>query len=747
MRPPADVSFTAAAAAGLCLVLAIAPAQGRAQAAGVLEEIVVTAQKRPQRSEDLGMSLTVLGGNSLDEQRIQNLDDVAREVPSLDVFRGNGSNNPTITLRGIGTTNPWVNNNPSVAAHADGVYMPMSAYLTFPIFDLERIEVLKGPQIGLYGRNSTAGAINFVSRRPAETASSYVDASYGSYDAVDLQAAAGGPLSDVVQGRIAALYQRGGGYMDRAGTVGSTAGFSRVPGLIPGVEEVEAQDDYGDRDVLALRGSLRFAPSENFDALLSVHYADDDSEVTGSTNVNGDALGLFEPPSDDPFNDYDNAELFNDSEQTGGVLELNWYRGDFQVTSVTGMEALQRRYNIGDFVPARVAEAGFDEELDSFFQELRVDYQPNADFRWLAGAAYTEDEIDYSRTLVAYDLLLGALGTAFDQKDRSYAVFTQTEWRFHPAWQITGSLRYTDEKKRYDGGSFDVDPFGVSAIGVVFPNVVPDGLFDRRTYDDDDLSGRVALQWEPDDQTMWYTSVSRAFKSGGFDGSGITEPASFTPFGAETVWAYEAGAKYRVLDERLFFAGSAFFYDYTDKQVLSLQDLGTGIVEAIIQNAAESEVYGLDVEMDWLVLPSLTVSLRGTWLDSEVTAWESADLDEARARRGNELPGSPELTMSAGVTWERPVGERTLGMRLWGTYTDEAFRDIENTGNLQSDSYALANARVSLSDPAGWSVYLFAENLFDKEYVTSRRSLLGMLGEYYGPPRTVGAGLRYQMPR
>jgi iron complex outermembrane recepter protein len=185
-------ALMAAALTGVALVLAASPSLG--QSAGVLEEIVVTAQKRPQRSEDLGMSLSVLNERALDEQRIQNLDDVARVVPSLDVFRGNGSNNPTITLRGIGTTNPWVNNNPSVAAHADGVYLPMSAYLTFPIFDLERVEVLKGPQIGLYGRNSTAGAINFVSRRPSEETSAYVDASYGSYDAVDLQAAAGGSL-------------------------------------------------------------------------------------------------------------------------------------------------------------------------------------------------------------------------------------------------------------------------------------------------------------------------------------------------------------------------------------------------------------------------------------------------------------------------------------------------------------------------------------------------------------------------
>jgi len=739
MRSP-SLTVAALAAAGLAAALPAAAAEPPA-----LEEIVVTAQKREQSSEDLGMALSVLDRSALTEQRILGLADVSRLVPSLDVFRGNGSNNPTITLRGIGTTNPWVNNNPSVAAHADGVYLPMSAYLTFPLFDLERVEVLKGPQIGLYGRNSTAGAINFVSRRPGPEPSAYVDGSYGNYDALDLQAAVGGPLGERVQGRIAALYQSGGGYMDRPGTVGSTAGFSRAPGVVPGVPAVEAQDDYGDKDVLALRGSLTFAPRDDFDVFFSVHYAQDDSEIIGSTSVNGDALGLFMPPSDDAFKDYDNARLENDSEQLGGVLELTWQLGDYQLVSVTGMETLERAYDIGDMVPLRLAEASFDEDLESFYQELRVDYQPSEDFRWLGGVSYTKDEIDYARVLTAYDFLLGALGTAFVQEDESYAAFTQVEWRFDPAWQVTGSLRYTDEQKKYDGGSFDIDPFGVSLIGVGFPNVVPDGLFDSRTYDDDDLSGRVALQWEPTDRSLYYVSVARAFKSGGFDGSGITEPASFTPFGAETLWAYEVGAKRRLLDERLFVAGSAFYYDYSDKQVLSLQDLGGGIVEAIIQNAAESEIYGLDLELDWLVLPSLTFSLRGTWLDSEVTAWDSADPAEIAARVGAELPGTPELAFTAGIDWQRPLGDRSLGVRAWATYTDEAYRDIENTAELLSDDYAIANVRLSLADPGGWEVYLFAENLFDEEYVTSRRSLVGMLGEYHGPPRTWGIGLRYEV--
>ena len=738
-------SAIAAAFAAPCVTPVAAQDSTDDSSAAVLEEVLVTAQRRQESSQDIAMALRVLDGSLIGEQRIQGIADVAEQVPSLDIFRGNGSNNPTITLRGIGTTNPWVNNNPSVAAHMDEVYLPMSAYLNFPIFDLERIEVLKGPQVGLYGRNATAGAINFVTRRPEEEFSALVDLSYGSFDAVDLEAAVGGSLGASLQGRIAVLYRDGGGWMDRPGTIGTTAGFTRVPGVIPPVPAVPAEEDYGDREISAVRGALTFTPNDAFTATLSVHYAQDNSEIIGSTAITSDALGVFTPPSDAPWVDYDNVAPINDSEQIGGFLDLRYRTGSIEWVSLTGVEQLERQYAIGDFVPTRIAEASFDEDLDSFFQEFRADYTSDNGLRWLTGVTYTEDEIDYARVLSGFDLLLGALGTAFVQEDEAWAVFTQVELPIGEQFALNGSLRYTDEEKTYDGGSFEIDPFGTSVVGVVFPNVRPDGLFDRNTYTDDDLSGRVAFDWTPSDNQLYYVSVARAFKSGGFDGSGITEPESFLPFGPETVWAYEGGAKLTALDGRMRFAGSLFYYDYEDKQVLSLQDLGGGIVEAVIQNAAESEVTGIDLELDWLLAESLTLRLAGTWLDSEVTDWNSADPAEVADRLGNELPATPELSWYAGLDWQQPVGAYTLGAQLWATYTDEAFRDIENTEALLSDDFTVVNARVSLALEGNWSFYVFARNLFDDDYVTSRRALVGMLGEYYGPPRTYGIGLRYEV--
>lgn len=439
---------------------------------------------------------------------------------------------------------------------------------------------------------------------------------------------------------------------------------------------------------------------------------------------------------------------FTDTEQSGGVLEMNWRIGDYRITSLTGYETIDRQYGIGDFVPTRVAEANFREDIRSIGQELRLEAEPGDAVRWLMGASYSDDRIDYWRSLVAYDFLRGALGTAYVENDEAFSLFGQAEWRFAPRWLLTGSLRHTDEDKEYDGGSYEINPFGVSRVGVAFPGIMPDGLFANPTFSDDDVSGKLSLNYEPADRTLFYASIAKGYKSGGFDGSGVTQASSFDPFGPETVWAYEVGAKHRRSDDRLFVSGSAFYYDYSDKQELALVDIGGGIIEAVIQNAASSRITGLDLEANWLVADALTLAANLTFLDSEITDWKSANPAEAAARVGNDLPGTPSIMITASATWEHRLGNGLeLGATIWGNYSDGAYRDIENTEMLKSDSYGIVNARLDLAGQRGWSVYVYGKNLADRDYVTSVRSLVGMLGQYYGAPRTYGIGVRYEPGR
>ncbi len=709
-----------------------------------IDGIIVTAQRREQDLTKVGIALTVFDADAIQRQGIDDLGKVAALVPGLDVFRGNGSNNPTITLRGIGTTNPWVNNNQSVASYVDGTYLPFGSYLTFPLFDLERIEVLKGPQIALYGRNATAGAVNFISARPSDETEGYADVSYGKYNAFEVKAALSGPVTDNLQLRLAGTVLQGGGYMDRPGT-GALTGFSRVPGTIPGIAAAGPDEGYGDKDLFALRASATMQVTDNLDAYFTFHYGQDKSESIGSTNINGDRLGLFTPPSTAAFVDYDNVLPKTDTEQYGGVLRLDWSQGDYTLSSITGYEHMDRMYGIGDFVPTRIAEASFVEYVKSFNQEFTVSFDGGERLQWLAGASYSHDEIDYQRDLISYDFLVGGLGTEFVEKDEAWAIFGQGEWSPIDQWILTLGLRYTDEDKSYNGGSIELDPFGTSIVGLVFPNTAGAGLFGSPDYDETNLSGKAALNWEPTEDVLLYASVSNGFKSGGFDGSGITEPASFTPFDSETVWTYELGSKATLFSGHLFVAASAFYNDYDDKQVIALVDLGGGLTEAIIQNAAASEVYGLDFEAIWSPVQSLSFAINGTVLDSEVTDWNSPDPAEIAAHIGNKLPGTPSFSLTGKVDWSQPVNDNlTLDTALWVTYTDGSFRDIVNNPALKSDNYTIVNARLDLVTAGGLSLYITGENLFDKEYVTSVRSLLGMLGEYHGAPRTFAGGVRFE---
>lgn len=736
-----------AVAAGLVLgCAATASAQDPAEAATVIDDVVVTAQRREQRARDVGISLNVFDQAMLETQRLTSVEDLARLTPGLDVFEGNGTNNPSITLRGVGTTNPFLNNNPSVAVYADGVYLPFSSFLSLPFFDLERIEVLKGPQIALYGRNATAGAINLISARPTRETSGYADVSYGSYDAFEARAAISGPLSGTVQARLAAIWQDGGGYVERAGTIGSTAGFTRSP-RVPGVAAVPAEKGYGDKDVQALRGSLTWQATDTVDIAISAHYGRDRSELIGSTNINGDRLRVFTPPViRRPFIDYDDFAPVTDTEQYGAVVQADIDLGDFRLTSVSGLERFTREYGIGDFVPTRIAAPVFDEEISTFGQDVRLAYAGSEAVNWMVGASYNREEIDYNRVLIAYDFVLGALGTAFEQEDTAWAVYGEGEWFFRPDWFAGLGLRYTSEAKDYVGGTFNVDPFGVSRVPLAFPGVGTAGLFGSPTYDEDDLSGRASLNWKPGDDLLVYASINRGFKSGGIDGSGITQPSSFTPYQSETVWAYEIGVKSLLLADTLDLAASAFFYDYGDKQVLALLDLGSGITEAVIQNAAAAEIAGLELDLRWRPTPGLTVALNGTLLESEVTEWISANPAEIAARLGNELPGTPKSQITVSLDHIQPLPSGlTLRTSFWANRVEGAYRDIENNETLRSEGRVLVNGRLTLSSPqAGWSLYAYGENLFDKEYVTSVRSLVGMLGNYYGPPRTLGVGLRYE---
>ncbi|MEC9358487.1 MAG: TonB-dependent receptor [Pseudomonadota bacterium] len=728
---------------GACLA-ALVPTSGQADTDDTrLENVVVTAQRRDQSVEDVGLSISVLDQELLDALHIDTFDRLADFTPGLQVSPGIGSGNPVFTIRGIGSTIIWSNNNPSVAVHVDEIYHASSAYMSFPLFDIERIEVLKGPQGTLYGRNSTAGAVNIVTATPSAETGFQANAEYGSDDAFEYRQSITGALSSQLNGRLAIYTRQGGGHQDSRGPNGISEGYSPDPGTVPAIPPLDRDPNYGDLDQLAFRASLAWTPSTWLDADLSVHGARDQSEVPIDKLRNMDALG-FVPPSDDPYTVYGNRENDSRSNQQGGVLRVNALFDELRLSSVTGYEAVDRYFVQEDGSPYRITDGDFYEDLSSLTQELRLASASDGAHFWLLGAFASRDRIDFDKDINILDVLKTVIDTGFVEDDESWALFAHDEWRFAPLWKLTTGLRYTDETKRYRGGTRDRDPWGVSNAAAILPQTID---VDRE-YSDSQTTGRLALDYAPREGLLLYASASLGFKSGGFDGSLITSESATLPYDAEKLRAYEAGIKRTLLDRRLFLALSAFYYDYSDKQVQATIDIGGGVTESIIQNAAASEAYGGELELRWTPSAALEITLGTSLLSTEITDWDSASPEEAAARIGNELPNAPEWTANAALDHRVPVGASLIGFaNLNVSHTDGSFREVANNPDLASEDVTLFGARIGMAPiNERWSLYLWGRNLTDEEYRTySRRPLGAMITDQYGLPRMVGLGasLRY----
>lgn len=705
-----------------------------------IEEILVTAQKRTQSMQDIGISVTAFTAEQMNELRLRQPSDIAAQTPGLDIKNAVGRSNPVFTIRGIGLNDYNTNNSPSAAVHVDEVYLGSNGYLSFQMFDLERVEVLKGPQGTLFGRNTTAGSVNFITNKPTQDFEAQVEAGYGNFNTFELRAAAGGSLLDNLQGRIAVMRTTADGYQDNLGTEGSSAGFSRVPGVIPGVPLVKSNDEWGATDVYAWRGSLAWQPSETLDVGLTVHGSRDKSEQIVYKMVSPDLLGT--QPVGDELTSYSNINPQIDADQAGANLRVDWDLGFATLTSLTAYEALDRTQGEEDSSPFRLIDGILNDDLRQWTQELRLASNGDAGSAWVVGLHWMQDEVDFAKTLDATDLFLGQATTDYVQDGEAFAVFGQYEWQLADTIRLTAGLRYTDEEKTFEGGSFEADPYGTSVVGALFPDLP---IQVSRHYEVDDLSGKLGLDWTPSDDLLFYLSANKGFKSGGFDGSTLLDLVATTPFDEEILWAYEAGFKTTLVNDTLQFNGAFYFYDFQDMQVEVLRELPGGITESIRANAGEAEIMGLELEVWWRPARGWDIRAGAAFLNSEITSWKSDDPDEVAQFVGNNVPDAPELTYNGLVRYEWPVGE---GLMMAAStdfnFNDFTFKTVDNDPDFAAEEFVLWNARLMLRDvDDSWNVALWGRNLGDERYETQRSNPIAWVVATYGMPRTFGVSVNY----
>jgi iron complex outermembrane receptor protein len=738
----------------------------QAGASSGIEEIVVTAQRREENLQDVGIAVTALSGQMLTDMNMTMATDITRAVPSLKM-NAYSSSQVVFNIRGVSQNDYGDQQEPPVAVYQDDSYASSINVASFPVFDLARVEVLRGPQGTLFGRNATGGAIQFVSNKPTENFEGYATATVGSYSQFIVEGALSGPLSDNVQARIAAISNTDDGYMES---------------IVAGVP------DRGGNDHYAVRGQLAWQPSETTDLNLIVRYMKANKETQagiysqepacpndqfqgeftqrdqscafwgtgpgeGGTGYRNDAI----TPSrgGDPWKTAETQRSYVDREITGATLHFDWDIGELHLVSITDYQDATKFYlEGGDASPVDGVLFYQGSDLEQYSQEFRLSGQMGS-HTWVAGLYGMQVDGDYTGKFATpfygYDPTI-----EMAQETTSYAIFAQDEWQFADAWKLIVGARYWSDDR--EGAYFGTAPEvpGLSApVTIIFNQneVSPTGgsitpADAKNSFDG--VTARVQLDWKPTDDLLLYGSFNRGSKSGGYtfstgtpydpDGS-LTIPRAFLegmPFDEETLDAFELGAK-TMLGDSTTLNVAAFYYDYSDYQAFAQ----FGPVQTVIN--LDAETTGLEAELTSRPIAGLTLRLGASFLDTKV---KDVPLPDGVTIEDHDLPQAPDFSGNALARYEFGFAGGTVGIQGDVLYSSEFCFTVLCAPVEQEDAYTVANARLSYDSGDGrWGVAAFVDNLFEEEYrVYAFDSSLfaGVVAGVYARPRWYGLSATYR---
>jgi iron complex outermembrane receptor protein len=721
------------------------------------DEIVVTAQRREQNIQDVGIAVTPLSESALQELNITTATDIVKAVPGLKM-NAYSSAQVVFNIRGVSQNDYGDQQEPPVAVYQDDSYSSSINLASFPVFDLARVETLRGPQGTLFGRNATGGAIQFISNAPTEDFEGYANLTLGNYNAVIFDGALSGPLSDAVQGRLAFIVNQDDGWMES---------------IIPGVP------DRGGNDHYALRGRLAWQPGEATDVDLIVRYLKADRETQAGLYShepacpNAQSQGEFTPPDvacefwgtgpgesgtgfredsiipsrgGDPYKTAETEPSYVDREIFGAQVRVDTDFGGVTFTSITDYQTSDKFYTEGgDSSPDDGVYFFQGSDLDQFSQEFRFSWAAGQ-HQMVAGVFGMKVDGDYigkfADPFYGYDP-----DVDFSQETTSYAAFFQDEWSFAERWKLIGGLRYWDDTR--EGAYFGIAPpipdLGQPEVIIIFNQNEIFPLGSTVTPDDaeqsfDDFTARLELDYRPNDDLLWYASYNRGSKSGGFTFStGTPFDPNQTAFLAgivfepETLNAFEAGMKANLAGGTAMLNLSAFYYDYEDYQAFAQ----LGPVQTVINQDAEA--MGLEIELNARPTDRLTLQFGASFMDSEVKDIRLPDLVTVV---DHDLPQAPSFSGNALARYEFPLGAGTASIQGDVLYSDDFCFTVLCAPVEQEASYTVANARIGYAAPDGrWEVAAFVNNLFEEEYrVYAFDSSLfsGVVAGVYGKPITYG---------
>ncbi len=723
----------------LPLAIALALSVSAAQAYE-LEEIVVTAQKRAQDMQDVPIAVTAMSAEMIKEAGISNMNGIAVRTPGFSMGNFNPTQ-PQLYIRGIGSNGDGAGGGEqSVAMFVDGVYINRSAGTGTELFDLESIEVLRGPQGTLWGKNAIAGAINVTTKRPSDTFEGALEAGVGNIGQRTYRGMVTGPLSENLNGKISFNKKQQDAYVDSV---------------------IDSDVSAGDVDSESVRAQFLLAPSDSVEVLLTADYGTDERSGGAAIAASDQGLlGLFlQNPALPQANFHENymeEEGLTNMDSKGLSLQVDWDNDWGTLTSLTAYRKGRAEFENIIFgtglttFPVLDVNNFAEESSKMISQEFRLAGE-SENLQWQTGLYYNQEKV--SRTegghfATAIDLggffagaginPLGFVAPLPDdvshQKNTttSVAVFGQGTYAVTEDFDLTFGVRFTREEKDF------------SNLGVLGA-----GLYVLENYDIENKETwtaptyKVVANYHVNDDTMLYLSVASGFKSGGFDGTASTGAGAQTPFNEETALNIELGFKSMLLDNRLRLNGAIFNTDYEDLQVLQPFPNGSPIPPLQTKNAGKALSRGVELEATFAVSESLRLNASYAYLDTEYKELDGS-LEEFEGKR---LRNAPENAYSFSATYEKPLSNGAMvNARAEYIAKDKAYQDVQNIEAAAIPSYRVTNLRLAyVTEDEKWEVAAWANNVFDEEYYV-HNYYVAPFGAIHTPalPRTYGVNATYQ---
>jgi iron complex outermembrane receptor protein len=710
---------------------------------GTLEEVVVTAQKREQNLQNVGTSITAFDGSTLNKLGITDVTAISNQTPGMQ-FNQYGATVTVYNLRGVSQNDFSDHQEAPIAVYADDAYIASMGALAGSLFDVQRVEVLRGPQGTLFGRNATGGLIHYISEKPNFDSDGYVTATGGNYGTIESEGAVNLPVNDQIATRASFATTYHDGYIDNL--IGHAV---------------------NDENLFAGRVQILYKPNDQAEILLKIHGLTDSNETAGNytwaashpdatgrgyfigpnstancPNVSaagnllgctpGSDVGGYVNPSSDPFNQAEDRRGIFNRTVFGTTLHVSWSFDAFALTSVTDYLRLQKRYGEdSDISPNPLFNYDTFQHYHQLSEELHLNGNVGA-LKWIGGLYFLDYHTNNDELVGLAPVFGGPTSAPFSLTTQSQSAFGQLEYDFASNWTGIAGLRYTSDQKTFN---YEYFAGSTTPMFVYNPSTDPEAA---KTFDN--VTAKLELDYKFDSRSMLYASVNRGAKGGGWSApsNGVTQQSiDNLQYKQETLTSYELGEKLTFWDERARINGAVFYYNYQNYQGFFLAGL-----TQVVQNV-NANIKGGELEL--AVAPTRGMNLQ---LGISHLSTEAKDVPlPAGGFTNTELPQAPAWSVNAVARYEWDIPTGKLAIEADTKWNDHEYLELLNAPVDYQPSYALSNARLTYSSGGGhWDVSAWVKNLTDKYYRVYNLDLsaLGFNQGVYGPPRTFGGTFTYR---